>query len=145
MCLQGIIKASHVPQSEVRKAFKLVDGNQTPFKNASLCVGLWMYRNASWNGNKNLSTEYFGKHGESGSYSIGYHTYPTRQEARKALKYFKTSAIVENRSTWKLVKVEVKGITTEGYDGSSNTSQFLDMKLRNYVSNYIKVTSLEAQ
>ena len=135
MCLQGIIKASHVPQSEVRKAFKLVDGNQTPFKNASLCVGLWMYRNAS----------YFGKHGESGSYSIGYHAYPTRQEARKALKYFKTSAIVENRSTWKLVKVEVKGITTEGYDGSSNTSQFLDMKLRNYVSNYIKVTSLEAQ
>jgi hypothetical protein len=123
MCLQSITKHYDVPTTNVRRAYKILNGlGATPFKKTLVPENVWL---------KSQTNEIW-SWGPYVRYPSGFHVYPTRREARQALKYFKGNR--SGRKEWHIATVEVRGVHTEGLDGTSSLPTFINMKLRNLVS-----------
>jgi len=67
--------------------------------------------------------------GEREEYTSGFHVFATREIARKAMKFF--------HGNLQVVKVKVRNVTAEGFDGSDRSASFLALRARTLVAQEI--------
>lgn len=128
MCLNTITKRYSKPTKSVRDAFKIMrrDG-LTPYQ--------FSHITREWQGayRVRLSTEGRGKDNRERRYLSGWHTFPTLEDAEKAL------SLLNINCSSKIVPVEIKGVVYEGTDGTSRASTFTKAKIPNLVSIWIRL------
>jgi len=132
MCLLKITKVHEVPLPEERLAWKILATScsewQFPYRGEHpAMVGVWMKANPVVIHTDQTVVEYVS----------GFHVYPTRKEAEKA--HQEGSFPFDDKH---VVAVRVRGIRTEGIDGSFGLDIGVDLNLTNWVADemFIPIT-----
>lgn len=127
MCLQTITKTFSPPDEKVRTAWKLVyrKTKKTPYR----------YFRLTEDWERAVRVEIKTRHGRRSYlpeyYFTGFHVYMSRAEAREAARISEDDLIV--------IKVQVRGITYEGKDGTGGEYTHL----RNLVAQEIRLAPKE--
>ena len=130
MCLNTITKTYEVPDTKVRTAYKILEkGNKTPFQFTKLPMGEWVSAIERKLAVENRGQP-FAMWEHRPKYTSGFHVYPTRSAARKAL------SLLSSRRNRTIRKVEVREITYEGTDGTG--FRFTEHKIPNLVARWIR-------
>lgn len=123
MCLAKITKKYDTPDMDVRTGYKfLLKGLITPYRETQLSI--------EWQKAEETRVS---------SYTSGYHVFPTRSAARKALRILKTLGGHTSSLPLSIWKVEVKGVTYEGFDGTSMSFAYVDARIPTIVAQWIRV------
>ncbi len=140
MCLHSVTIYEQ-PTTKARRAYKILEGNLSPFQHAHYPLGVWLEARPN-NIRHDGKLHTVGDGLNISIYEAGFHSYPTRKEARAALTFFKKER--HSHRNWRVVQVEVRGITSEGLDGTSFYPEFKKLKLRNLVSREIRLVNKKA-
>lgn len=152
MCLQRITKKYEVPDMNERTAYKILiepsflnKDYTSPYQEHNYRPGVWLkayeitLRTEEWvpytydELHRKLFDPARNEEAIRECYISGFHCYPSKKEAEKALQLLKE--IVD----YIIVKVKVRGVTYEGIDGTDRTKEFLEPGIKNLVAKEIMI------